>query len=108
MVDIDFTYVAVLKVVKEVVGHAVDAVNLLEVEDRVSSFTAHRRHTVDGLWLVLEDVGHESVLAEVSRQTIALVDLHAEEDLLVKQLARIIYKQVIIRLTIAINITGPV
>jgi len=60
--------------------------NLFVIENRVGILSLERWHSVNLLWLMLEDIGDEDVLAKVLRQTLTVINLDAEEDLFIQEL----------------------
>ena len=63
---------------------------------------------MDHIWLVLHDVRHEDILAQVIWKVLGLLDLNAEENLLVEELLRILYQKIIVWFTVTTDITRPV
>lgn len=84
-VAVGFEYdVSFLKVVENVIGYNIDAMNLFVIENRVWILSLERWHSINLLWLMLEDIGDEDILAKVRRQILTALDLDAEEDLFIK------------------------
>ena len=79
--------------------------DLFVVEYWVGILSFERRHSINLLWLMLEDVGDEDILAKVLRQILCVLNLDAEEDLFVQELRRLVDQQIIVRLAFAAQIT---
>jgi len=73
--------------------------NFLVVKYGILRFALVGGNTVDNTGLMLEDIGHEDIFAEIFGQTLAMLDLNPEEDLLVKQLNWLVDKKFIVSLT---------
>lgn len=95
-------------VVEDVVGDEVDTVHEFVIEDRVWVFAVKLRDAVDHIRLMLEDIRDEDILAEVIWKANAPVNLHLEEDLFVEELGGVVDKEVILRLSVSVEITRPV
>lgn len=95
-------------VVEEVFGDVVDAMHMIVVKDRVRVLSFKFGDAIDHIWLVLEDVGDEDVFAEVIRQAQTPVNLDLEENLLVEELCRVFDEQIIVRLSLTVQIARPV
>ena len=69
------------EILKQVISHHINVMHLLVVELVCLLAAVGDWDSVDNLRLVLEDVGHVDVLAEILGQLGDLIDLNTEEDL---------------------------
>lgn len=97
-----------LEVVEDVVVDSVDSVHLLVVKNGVGRATFALGHAVGDLGLVLEDIVDEDIFAQVVWETRRIVDLHLEENLFVEELLGLFNEEIVVRLTIALQIARPV